>query len=39
MFFEIERPRYESEAKKYGYPIFETANEAFEPTLRLLKNN
>ncbi|MBI4993816.1 hypothetical protein HZC33_02570 [Candidatus Wolfebacteria bacterium] len=29
-FFEIERSRYEVEAKKYGYDIFESADEAFD---------
>jgi len=36
IFFEVERPRYESEAKKYGYPIFKTADKAFEPALKLI---
>ncbi len=38
MFFAVERPRYESEAKKYSYPVFETADEAFEPALELLRD-
>ncbi|TAK57726.1 hypothetical protein EPO17_01210 [Patescibacteria group bacterium] len=29
-FFFAERPRYRSEAEKYGYPVFETADEAFD---------
>ncbi len=35
-FFYGERPRYKAEAEKYGYPIFETIDEAFEPTLKLI---
>ena len=35
-FFYIERPRYKDEAEKYGYPVFESADEAFEPVLKLL---
>jgi hypothetical protein len=37
MFFEVERPRYESEAKKYGYPIFEGSDDAFKATLKLIR--
>lgn len=33
-FFAIERPFYESEAKKCGYPIFETAGEALNYLLK-----
>ncbi len=29
-FFNIERPQYKKEAEKYGYKIFETADEAFD---------
>jgi len=35
-FFYGERPRYKAEAEKYGYPVFKTADEAFEPTLEIL---
>lgn len=35
-FFNIERPRYKAEAEKYGYPVFETADEAWDTTLALL---
>lgn len=35
-FFYGERPRYKTEAEKYGYLIFETADEAFEPALKIL---
>ncbi|MEK7136644.1 MAG: hypothetical protein AAB821_03580 [Patescibacteria group bacterium] len=28
-FFYIERPKYISEAEKYDYPIFESADEAY----------
>lgn len=36
-FFNEERPKYWEEAEKYNYPIFETADEAFETTIKLLK--
>lgn len=36
-FWFIERPQYISEAKKYGYPIFEDADEAYEKALELLR--
>ncbi len=36
-FFYVERPHYEEEAKKYGYLVFETADEAFEVALRFLR--
>lgn len=36
-FFFVERPRYKSEAEKYGYPVFKTSNEAFEVALRFLR--
>lgn len=29
-FFSVERPKYKSEAEKYGYPVFESADEAFD---------
>jgi 2-phosphoglycerate kinase len=32
-FFNVERPNYIAEAKKYGYPVFESADEAFEINL------
>jgi adenylate kinase len=35
-FFYTERPKYKSEAEKYNYPVFETADEAFEYCLELL---
>ncbi|HEU5114410.1 MAG TPA: hypothetical protein VFT82_01430 [Candidatus Paceibacterota bacterium] len=35
-FFTIERPQYQSEAKKYGYPVFETADAALPEALRIL---
>jgi len=36
-FFNVERPRYKAEAEKNGYPVFETADEAFEYCLNLLQ--
>lgn len=36
VFFEVERPYYEAEAKKYGYPVFKNAGEAFESASKLL---
>ena len=36
-FFNVERPRYKAEAEKYGYPVFETADEAYTNALELLK--
>mgnify|MGYP000853897508 CR=1 FL=1 len=39
IFFFVERPRYIGEAKKYGYPVFETADEAFEQASKVLKSN
>lgn len=38
-FFEIERPRYKTEAIEYGYPYFESADDAYETALRLLIEN
>ncbi|OHA59246.1 MAG: hypothetical protein A2589_03485 [Candidatus Vogelbacteria bacterium RIFOXYD1_FULL_46_19] len=35
-FFEVERPRYQAEAEKYGYPVFESADLAWETALGLL---
>jgi len=37
VFFEIERPRYKEEARKYEYPVFKNTEEAFEAALLLLK--
>ncbi len=39
MFFEIERPYYKAEAEKYGYPIFEKADNAFDFFMKSFKNN
>ena len=36
-FFYAERPMYMSEGKKYGYPLFESAEEAFNKSLRFLE--
>lgn len=36
-FFLVERPRYKAEGEKYGYPIFESADEAFDATIDLLR--
>ena len=35
-FFEVERPHYKTQAKKYNYPVFESADEAFEKALQFL---
>lgn len=35
-FYTIERPRYEKEAITYNYPVFETADDAFQKALELL---
>lgn len=35
-FFEVERPHYKAEAKKYKYPVFESADEAFKKALQFL---
>jgi hypothetical protein len=35
-FFYIERPRYKSEAEKYGYPVFESSDKALEYALKVL---
>ena len=35
-FFNVERPRYKSEAEKYGYPVFESSDEAFAYAVKLL---
>lgn len=37
VFFEVERPCYKAEAEKYNYSVFESADKAFEETLRFLK--
>ena len=36
-FFEVERPHYKAEARKYGYDFFENYNDAFEKASELLK--
>lgn len=36
-FFFVERPKYFEEAQKYGYPVFETSDEAFQTALDFLK--
>lgn len=36
-FFYIERPRYKSEAEKYNYPVFESADEAFGKGVELVQ--
>lgn len=36
-FFFGERPRYKKEAEKYGYPTFESADDAYKYALDLLK--
>ena len=36
MFFYVERPHYKEEAEKYGIPVFENFDEAFEEALKLL---
>jgi len=36
-FFYGKRPRYKAEAEKYGYPVFETADEALEPVIEILR--
>lgn len=36
-FFEIERPRYGAEAEKYGYPVFEKADDAYDLALKILE--
>jgi len=38
-FFNVERLYYKEEAEKYGYPCFETADEAFDTAIKLLKQN
>jgi hypothetical protein len=35
-FFEVERPRYMADPKKCNYPVFESADEAFEKALQFL---
>jgi 2-phosphoglycerate kinase len=35
-FFNVERPKYKKEAEKYNYPVFETADEAFDTALKLI---
>ncbi len=36
-FFNGERPQYQSEAKKYNYPVFETGDEAWETVISILR--
>ncbi len=36
MFFMVERPRYKAEGEKYGYPVFESADEAYDAILKTL---
>lgn len=36
-FFNCERPHYKDEAEKYGYPVFESADDAWETVLSMLK--
>ena len=36
-FFYGERPRYKNEAEKYGYLVFETADEAIKQSLKLFE--
>ena len=36
-FFHGERAHYEEEAEKYGYPVFETAEAAYDTALKFLK--
>ncbi len=36
-FFNCERPHYKEEAEKYGYPVFESADEAWETAVNILK--
>ncbi len=36
-FFEIERPYYKSETERYGYPVFESADTAFQTALKFLR--
>ena len=38
-FFEIERLDYKREAEKYGYITFETADQAFNTAIKLIKSN
>jgi 2-phosphoglycerate kinase len=38
-FFFTQRPYYKSEAEKFGYPVFETPDEAFATVLEILNNN
>lgn len=38
-FFEVERPYYKAEAEKYGYPVFESADEAFSKIILEMKKD
>jgi dephospho-CoA kinase len=36
-FFDVERPNYKREAKEYGYSVFETAEDAYQTALIMLR--
>jgi hypothetical protein len=36
-FFNCERPHYKEEAERYGYPVFESADDAWETSVKILK--
>jgi hypothetical protein len=38
-FFNGERPRYKEEAERYGYPVFETSDEAYATAIHILNDN
>ena len=38
-FFYGERPHYKNEAKKYGYQVFETPDDAWTTVIKILTNN
>ncbi len=38
-FFKGERPHYKDDAKKFGYPVFETADEAFITAIQTLTSD
>lgn len=38
-FFNCERPHYKEEAEKYGYPVFESADDAWETAVKILKSD
>ena len=37
-FFNCERPHYKEEGEKYGYPVFESADDAWETAVKILKS-